>query len=126
MNTPPDGPLGRNLFIRNAQPIGNGVFLAEGQTGRTGKGKVWRMCLVRAHPEAGTPPYPNGTPYPDWQEFGIVKPAQSSWRKSQGQWGARLYGYFPGSDNHRWVESFFESEARAVQFLVLNATEFFK
>jgi len=126
MDKPKDGPLHRNgPFIRNAQAVGDGIFLCDAQRGTKGRGKVWTPTLLRPNPDAGVVSYP-GMPYeqtqPNQLEMAYVKPATSQYRK--GQFKAHLWCYVGGA--YRSVTAYFESEALAVQFALRNAAEFIK
>lgn len=116
MTAPPEGPLfGRwGPYIRNPQPLGNGLFLCEGQKSLRGTGRVWRPTLVRPHPQAGQPK--TTMVVPDWQQVGYVQAARG-YRK--GQWHTVLYR------SSLYIEGFFPTQERALRFLLHNAATTF-
>ena len=119
--------LDRNTVIRNVQEIATDLWLGESQSGKTGKGKVWRPILLVPNPRVGTVHH-TGSRW-EWAEhklvaIGHVKPAQNSYRKSMQQFAARLWE--TDHSRCRYVEAFFETEERAVKFLLLNGPEFLK
>lgn len=129
MDAPKLGYQGHNLFIVSALPLGNDIYLCETKEGSTGKGKVIRMSVLRPHPHRGTQfgngPPPDFTPqmFPDWLQFGVVKPTSVSHRK--GQWKVTMWGY-DDAKVHRYCEAHMPTDQLAVEFMVRNAQEFFK
>jgi hypothetical protein len=126
MIVPKDGPLySRGPYIRNAQPIGHGLFLVEGQKGRLGKGRVWSPTVVLPNPEAGTVHYAGSVhewTEPTHRECGYVKPATSQYRK--GLFKAYLWSRHATA--HLSIEGYFATEHDAVQFMIRTAPEFCK
>ena len=129
MTAPNDGPVDDRWgpYIRNAQPIGDGVFLVEWQRGTKGTGKTWYMGVVHRHPQGGQPRDPKYPSYinPLWDFFGHAKLGQSSYR---GDWKVNMWADEPNTKigQRRWLEAYFNDSMTAIQFMVRNAVEFLK
>lgn len=127
MDKPADGPLTKHgPYIRNAQPIGRGLFLVEAQRGTQAKGKVWYPLVLAPNPCFGKPRYPGSTAIDDrqLQEVAEVKVAQGKYQ-IPGTMKAIVYGTH-ADEKRRFIEGYFPDEVEAVQFIVRNATEMFK
>lgn len=126
MDKPANGPItDYGPFIRNAQPIGGGLFLVEAQRGTKGRGKMWYQTVIAPDPRYGKPKayQPGKTHDHRWQEVGEVKLAVGKYQVA-GTMKARVYGIF-ADDLRRYVEGYFPNELEAVQFMVANATRLF-
>ncbi len=119
VTTTPDGYIGHRRFIKNAQPLAPGIWLAETQRSHKGKGKIWYMGLIRTNPE-----YRGDDAFPEFIQFGVCRVATSQWRLP---WKVFMWGQCTTvSERPRSIEAYFEDSMVGIQFMVRNAVEFIK
>lgn len=126
-----DGLLRPNTcpYVRNAQALSDHLYLVEAQDGLTGKGRVWYPALVYRNPNAGKlrdayAGRPDLKPYmfvPEFSVVGEVK-ATKNWRRDHSPYQLTLRR----GEQHRWLQAFFETDTKAIAFMLATAEEFLK